>query len=193
MLTTYRDGIGVERCATCLYTVPCTCPPTPKGSEPMAKRKPGRKKWSAERKNDAETHRVNTINSNGDLPESQEVAPEKVTVGEAMRRAVESLGEVVIDETMAPAHLREISEAYEQVVREQAAYDAKAEEAKTAKKSLESATNLLLEKVRAATHPQPLPLFDQKQAEQDLENMVGAANDDDAEGEELRPGIHAEH
>lgn len=154
----------------------------------MAKNaKAGRKKWSAGRNTDTDAHRVTTINSNGDLPESREVAPEKVTVGEAMRRAVESLGEVVIDETMAPAQLRDISEAYEQVIREQAAYDAKAEEAKTAKKSLESATNLLLEKVRAATHPQPLPLFDQQQSEQDLEAMVGAG-----EGEELRPGVNAE-
>jgi hypothetical protein len=155
----------------------------------MAK-KPGRKKWSANRNTDVEPqHRVNTINSNGDQPESREVAPEKVTVGEAMRRAVENLGEVVIDETMAPAQLRELAECFEQVTREQAAFDAKSEEAKTAKKALESATNLLLEKVRTFTHPTPMPLFDQQQAEEDLE-ATGAA---DGEGEELRPGVHAEH
>jgi len=119
------------------------------------------------------THRVNTVRSNGAPSESAEVAPAPMTVGEAMRRAVEELGEVVIDEQLAAAHLRELAECYEQVTKEQAAYNQKAEVAKTAKKSLESATNLLLEKVRMFTHPEALPLFDQAQAEADRAEMLG--------------------
>lgn len=150
---------------------------------PMAKRrtsqkptttgaKPGRKRWSAERK--PVTHRVTTRHADG-VSESREVAPAKVPIGEAMRRAVEALGDVQIDETLAPRQLAELADCYEQITREQAAFDAKSEEAKTAKKALESATNLLLEKVRAFTHSAPLPLFDQKQAERDRAEMVTAA------------------
>ena len=126
------------------------------------------------------THRVNTVRSDGAPPESREVAPAPVTVGEAMRRAVEELGEVIIDDQLAASQLRELADCYEQVTKEQAAYNQKAEAAKVAKKSLESATNLLLEKVRTFTHPQALPLFDQDQAEADRADMLAGGEVGDA-------------
>ncbi len=63
--------------------------------EPRARRT----KWSASRRN--------TFKANGGLPESMEVAPEPVPIGEAMRRAVEELGDIAVDDESAPAHLRE--------------------------------------------------------------------------------------
>lgn len=122
------------------------------------------------------THRVTTHKSNGGLPESQEVAPEKVTIGEAMRRAVKELGDIIVDDSLAPAQMRELAEVYEDVAREQAAFNEKSEAAKLAKKSLESVQGLLLEKVRAFTHPTPLPLFDGLRAESDRQDMLEAAN-----------------
>lgn len=110
-------------------------------------------------------HRTNTIKANGGLAESREVAP-TVTIGEAMRRAVAELGETVIDDNLAPAQMRQLSECYEQVAREQACYNERVDLAKVAKKSLVSATALLLEKVRTFTHATPLPLFDK--ADRDL-------------------------
>lgn len=121
--------------------------------------------------------RVNTIPSNGDLPSSVEVAPEPVSIGEVMRQALDELGDIAIDPDLAIGQLHEIGEAYEEVVRRQAAYNARAEEAKTAKKSLEAAQEMVLEKVRAATHPKPLPLFDHQQAEDDRLDMLDAAAD----------------
>lgn len=123
----------------------------------------------------ARAGRVNTHKTNGAASTSVEVAPAAVSIGEAMRLAVEELGDVVIDEAMAPAHLRILAECYEQVAREQAAWNAKAEAAKVAKKALDGATALLLEKVRSFTHPAPLPLFDQGQATQDQDQMLAAA------------------
>lgn len=119
---------------------------------------------------------------------SEEVASEKVSVGEAMRRAVEQLGPVTIDAQLAAAQMEELAICYDEIAKRQAAYDAKAEEAKTAKKSLESAENLLLTKVKEYTHSKPLPLFDSKQAEQDREDMLASADVDDVdvdEGDEL--------
>lgn len=138
-------------------------------SKPRAMAQPPakRKKWSA--------GRSRTVRPNGGLPEPMAVAAEtdeKVPIGEAMRRAVEALGEVTIDDTLAPQQLRELSACYDEITMRQAAFDAKAEEAKTAKKSLEAATELLLEKVRSFTHAAPLPLFDQNQAEQDHDDML---------------------
>lgn len=135
----------------------------------------GKKASTAREQSGGVVHRVNRHAGNGSAPESAEVLPERVPIGEAMRQAVEALGEVVIDDTLAPAHLRELSEHYEQVVRMQAAFDARSAEAKTAKKSLESATNLLLEKVRAFTHPVALPLFDAKEREAETQAMLDAA------------------
>lgn len=126
------------------------------------------------------THRINRHGSNGSISESVEVAPEKIPIGEAMRRAVEELGEVVVDDQLAPQQMRELGDCLENVTRMQAAYDARAEEAKTAKKSLESAQNLLIEKVRLFTHPAPLPLFDGKEREQDQQTMEEAAAESDS-------------
>jgi len=122
----------------------------------------------------AAAHRVSTHQSNGGLSESVEVAPAKMTIGEAMRRAVEELGPVTIDASLSASQLRQLADCYEDVVRRKAAFNEKADEAKTAKKSLESATELLLEKVRSFTHPSPLPLFDQTQAESDVDDMTSA-------------------
>lgn len=118
-------------------------------------------------------HRINQHGGTGST--STEVAPEKVNIGEAMRRAVEALGKETIDASLAPTQMAELSDCYEQVIRMQAAFDARSEEAKTAKKSLESATNLLLEKVKTFTHPAPLPLFDGKQREDDQAAMESGA------------------
>lgn len=142
-----------------------------------------RKNWSAGRRN--------TLPSNGDAPESRDVLPEKVTIGEAQRRAVEALGDVTVDDAVAGEQLRQLAELYENVAREQAAYDRRSEDAKTAKKALESAQNLLMEQVRAFTHAKALPLFDRKEAEQDRERMIAGGTID--AGDEIRPGVHAEH
>jgi hypothetical protein len=124
--------------------------------------------------------RMTTHKPNGGLSETTEVPEisEPVPIGEAQRLAVEQLGKVTIDPGLAPTQLLELAEAYEQVTREQAAYNARAEATKTAKKSLESATNLLLEKVRSFTHAAPLPLFDQAEREADHEDMLDAMEAD---------------
>jgi len=128
----------------------------------------------------SETHTVTSRKSNGAMPESHAVPidePEHIPVGEAMRLAVEALGDVVIDNDLAPEQLRQLAACYEDVTRRQAAFNAKNDEAKTAKKSLESATNLLLEKVRTFTHPVALPLFDQTARESDHADMLAGAQD----------------
>lgn len=121
------------------------------------------------------SHRVTTFKPNG--AESQEIAPEKVTIGEAMRRAVEELGDVVINDELAAGQLRQLADAYEQVTREQAAFAKKSEEAKIAKKSLDGATEHLLGLVKEFTHPKPLPLFDADQREADHAEMVEGAQE----------------
>lgn len=133
--------------------------------------KAGRKNWSAQR--------GRTVKSSGSVDQPIQVAPEpeeRVTIGEAMRIAVEKLGDVNVDKDLAPSQMAQLGECYEEWTRRQAAFDAKSEEAKTAKKSLESATELLLEKVRSFTHPSPLPLFDQKEAEDDRAEMVAGGD-----------------
>lgn len=123
--------------------------------------------------------RMNTHKSNGSLPESQAVAPtaepERVPVGEAMRMAVEALGPVTVDGELAAQQMRDLAADYDEVERRKAAFNAKAEEAKTAKKALDAATELLLEKLRTYTHATPMPLFDETQAEADHEAMLDAA------------------
>lgn len=126
------------------------------------------------------SHRMNVVKGNGALPTSTEVAPaddHKIPIGEAMRKAVADLGDVAIDNELAPQQLRELGDCFEEVTRRRAAYNARAEEAKTAKKGLDAATDLLLEKVRTFTHPAPLPLFDQRQAEADHAEMVAGAQE----------------
>lgn len=121
------------------------------------------------------THRVTTHRPNG--AESVEVAPEKLPVGEAMRKAVEELGDVQIDAELAPAQLRELAESYQEVVRRRTAFNEKAEDAKVAKKGLEAAQSVLEEKVRLFCYPAPLPLFDAKDAEADREEMLAPRPD----------------
>lgn len=130
-----------------------------------------RKRWSANR---SAAHKTN-----GSVSEPLAVAPEpdeKVTIGEAMRQAVEALGEVIVDDQVAPQQMRQLGDCYEEITKRQAAYDAQAEKAKTAKKSLESAQELLLLKVREFTHPTPLPLFDHTQAESDRDDMLACGD-----------------
>lgn len=95
-----------------------------------------------------------------------------------MRQAVEALGDVVIDDTLAPSQMRQLAELLEDVTRREAAFKARNEEAKTAKKSLESATEFLLLRLKEFTHPASLPLFDQTQAESDQADMLTPANGD---------------
>lgn len=71
--------------------------------------KAARKKWSAERR----TGRVNTHRANGAPSESTSAPARKVPIGEAMRLAVEQLGECVVDPGLAPTQLLELGEAYE--------------------------------------------------------------------------------
>lgn len=139
-----------------------------------ARNRDGYPKASSTAKRKTVVHRINQHGTNGST--STEVAPEKVNIDEAMRRAVEALGEQKVDQNLAPTQMLELADCFEQVTRMQAAFDARSEEAKTAKKSLESATNLLLEKVRSFTHPAPLPLFDGQQREADQQRMESAAN-----------------
>lgn len=134
-------------------------------------------KPTSERARPVVRHRANTIRGNGAPATSREVAPEKVPIGEAMRRAVEELGEVTIDDSLAPQQLRELADCYEDVTRRAAAWFEQSELCKTAKKSMESAKDLLLEKVRTFTHPVSLPLFDQAEREADQADMLDAAGD----------------
>lgn len=156
------------------------------------KKKSATKKRSTGRKPSASIsrrvlHRVMTHKPNGGLPESREVAPgdpEPVPIGEAMRRAVETLGAAKVDPGLALFQLLELGKCYEEVARRQAAYEARAEDAKTAKKSLEGARELLLGKVRLFTHPTSLPLFDTAEAEADRTDMLDAAERGGGEAED---------
>lgn len=124
------------------------------------------------------SHRVNTIPSSGAPSTSAEVAPEKVSAGEAMRLAVAELGDVAIDNDLAPAQLRELGEMYEDVARRRSAFNVKADAAKDAKKALETAETALLERVRMYTHKPAMPLFDAKEAETDHAAMLDAAENE---------------
>jgi hypothetical protein len=92
---------------------------------------------------------------------------------EATREA-SAIGPVAIDDATAGAQLRALANLYAAVAEAQVRLTSKSEEAKTAKKRLEAATSALLEKVRAVTHPQALPLFDPDHREADLEDMLDA-------------------
>lgn len=139
----------------------------------------------------AHTAGTRTVKANGGIPDThpESVAPERVPIGEAMRQAVEALCDVKIDHELAPQQLAELAGCYEEITRRQAAFHEKNEDAKTAKKSLESATELLLEKVRTFTHLAPLPLFDHVEAEADRQQMLAGGDDDseDDSASEARP------
>ena len=127
--------------------------------------------------------RTTTHRPNGGLPTTHAAPAETVPIGEAMRRAVEQLGEVVIDDKLAASQLRELAECYDEIARDHAAFSAKSEAAKIAKKSLDASTNVLLEKVRAFTHPTPLPLFDGpkwSKVEQDERDMLAGEDVDES-------------
>lgn len=141
----------------------------------VKKNKPNGKDHTDEQASAPVTHRLTIHKPNGPS-ESMEVAPGPIPIGEAMRLAVQELGEVQIDDDLAPAHLRELAETYEQYVREVAAFNAKSDAAKVAKKSVDSITDLLLQKIKQFTHPSPLPLFDQAEREADLSAMRGGGD-----------------
>lgn len=152
----------------------------------MAKKKAGGKKKSTARASKPKprrpdgiiTHRVTTHKPNGSMSESVEVAPsaepERVNIGEAMRLAVEELGPVMIDAELAEQQLRDLASDFDEVERRKAAFTAKNDEAKTAKKALDAATELLLMKLKQYTHVTPLPLFDQTKEEADRGDMLDA-------------------
>lgn len=121
------------------------------------------------------TSKITTFPKNGGVPTVTAV-PQEVPVGEAIRLAIEELGDVKIDDALAPEQMRQLAECYENVVRNQAEYARRADAAKVAKKAVESSTELLLERVKAFTHPVPLPLFDAQQAEADRAAMVKGAS-----------------
>lgn len=69
---------------------------------------------------------------------------------------------ITIDEGLAAGQLRELAELQADVNKATTAYNVKKDAAKVAKDTVDSKTNLLLEKLRMFTHPTALPLFDQK-------------------------------
>jgi hypothetical protein len=83
-------------------------------------------------------------------------------------------GKIAIDAEKTADQMGRLAEAYEDVMRQQAIYNDKAERAKSAKKKLDSAKDLLLKLVGEFTHKAPLPLFDQVEAESDHERMLDA-------------------
>lgn len=106
--------------------------------------------------------------------EKPAVVEVQIPIGEAMRQAVEKLGPIAIDPSLAVSQLEQLGEYHANVVRMQAAYDERAEAAKTAKKSLEAAQEVLIDQVKRFTRKAPMPLFDRVQKEQDLVDMAAA-------------------
>lgn len=137
--------------------------------------------------------------SSMEIPNSEGV---EVPVAEAVAKALEVLGEAKVDETLAPSQLRQLAASIEEVERAKAVYAKKAEDAKTAKKSLEAAVECVLIQVKEFTHPTPLPLFDESQAENDRRDMLDAAADQESvvdddplpssvDGDEPHEGVEA--
>jgi hypothetical protein len=108
-------------------------------------------------------------------PEPEPVAPPvgALSIEAAMEHAVQALGPVTIDPQLAPEHLSELAECYDEIERTAAKLARKTEDAKTAREAHQVAVDHLLERVRAMTHPDPLPLFDAPQAEADRDRMIG--------------------
>lgn len=116
--------------------------------------------------------RTNTIGTNGNRDESKATGPVLVmSAGEAIRKALDALGDVQVEDTLAPHQMRELGGLYEDVAKETASYNLKAEAAKIAKKALDVAVLALLNRVKDFTHPSPMPLFDAPQAEADQAAM----------------------
>lgn len=138
--------------------------------------------------------RVNTIPSNGDQPTSQASGPEPTTpvpAVEAARRALEELGELSVDQTLSKQQLEDIGSAYEEVIRRRAILDAKREDVKVAKKGVEAAEEVMSDKIRTYTHPEPMaPLIDIASREQDHQEMLDAAERGD-DTEELSEMVEA--
>lgn len=176
--------VGEQACGQCGCRMLFSRKPSTPLEIQMAKKAKGGKPRAKKNTNgsgEPVSHRVNTISGNGDAPTSTEIAPAEPTTAEIMRRAVEALGDVTIDDQLAPSQMRQAGEMIEQIERAKAAYLAKAEAAKTAKKTLESAQEMLQTFVKECTHPTPLPLFDGAQAETDLTGMLNGGEVDDSD------------
>jgi len=87
-----------------------------------------------------------------------------------------ALGAALVDDAKAGDQLRELAACYEVIADAQTKYTRKSEDAKTAKKELDAATNHLLEKLREFTHAPELPLFDGDERERDHQAMLAAAD-----------------
>jgi hypothetical protein len=92
---------------------------------------------------------------------------------------------IQIDDELAAGQLRELAELQTEVNAATSTYNVKKDAAAVAKKTVESKTELLLEKLRLFTHPPSLPLFDQTQHNRDVTRMLDADKDakDQATGE----------
>lgn len=69
---------------------------------------------------------------------------------------------ITIDADLAAAQLEELANLHADVLRAAHIAEEKKEAASTAKKTVESKTGLLMDRLRAFTHPPSLPLFDQQ-------------------------------
>jgi hypothetical protein len=146
--------VGEQQCGACGCGLVFT-----RGASEVAKQKVGVAKRS----------KMQIVKPGGALPEAS-FAP--VPVAEAIASAQESLGEPKTDEGLTADQARQLSECSERVDRARKVYEDKREAAKTAKEALDGARDELERKVKAFTHPEPLPLFDGKQAEADVAKMV---------------------
>lgn len=171
--------VGEQRCDDCdarmLYS---RRPNTGEAGDMTRRRGKGKPPKDEAATEPVTSHRVNTIPSNGAPSTSAEVAPEKVNAGEAMRLAVAELGDVAVDNDLAPAQLRELGEMYEDLARRRSAFNVKAEAMKDAKKAVEAAETALLQRVRMYTHKPAMPLFDKVEAETDHAAMLDAAENE---------------
>jgi Sec-independent protein translocase protein TatA len=95
-------------------------------------------------------------------------------VGKAVGNFAKSLGEMKVDHVRAGDQMEELGTLLEDLAKAKTSADEKAEAAKTAKATVESKTNLLLEKMRGFTHPKSLPLFEAAEREADQKNMLDA-------------------
>lgn len=125
---------------------------------------------------DAFVARITNFPSNGDAPSAIEPAPLRPTIGEIIRKAVLDLGEAKVDPDLATQQLRQLGEAVEEITRRKAEFDARSDEAKTAKKGYEGAVDHLVRLATEFTHPTPLPLFDASEREDDQQAMESAAS-----------------
>jgi len=120
--------------------------------------------------------RIVNRQANGAAGPVMSVPEPDLPLEESIKKAIEELGELAVDESSAPKHLRELADDYHEVVRTQTILAKRVDAVKIAKKSVDSATAVLLEKLRSCTHQKPLPLFNVKDREADQANMLEGAS-----------------